>query len=523
MPTRGTMSWIRTYLHGVRSGSEGLPEPGEARCRMWPSTKQFIVTMTMIGGLLVVSCDGTPDPTPMPTSTPTATATATPTPTATATPTPTPTATPTPTPTATPTPTPTATPTRTPTATRTASPAPTVTPIARLTATDWMPGQLFGLSVSASADAIAVGSPAFEETISEAGALPGVAYIFTGPFTRSGHGVARFTAPDGNKGGFGWSVSLTSETMAVGAPGFWSGLGAAYVFDKPNEGWTSTSEAVKLTSPRGETDGYFGISVSMSGGTIAVGVYREDESGAVYLFEKSPEGLWQSTPDAIELTAPDAIAREDASLFGWSVAISDDTLVVGMPREGDPGAAYLFTRPPAGWASVEDPIELTAPDGSVGDMFGASVAISGDTVVVGAAGYGKNLQRGSAFVFAKPASGWASTFDAAKLVPPVRESGDWFGWSVAVSGDAVLVGADDSNAIYGRYDAYLFATPWDGWSRGWDTVTIDPFPFAIESTGDDAYGISVAVVDDIVVLGASNLEGPGAVYVFDRGALRYRP
>ena len=209
-------------------------------------------------------------------------------------------------------------------------------------------------------------------------------------------------------------MALTSDTIAIGAPGVSRGTGAAYIFARPDEGWESTSKAAKLTSPRGEADKFFGYSVSVGSETVAVGAIRENEPGSLYLFEKPGRGAWQSTSDAIELTAPDTA---DTSFFGWSVVISDDTLVVGMPQQAGAGAAYLYSRPPDGWASVSDPIKLTAPDGCTGDMFGASVAINGDTVVVGAAGYGESPQRGAAYVFTKPVEGWSSTSDADKLVP----------------------------------------------------------------------------------------------------------
>ena len=302
---------------------------------------------------------------------------------------------------------------RGPSPTPTHTPSPTVThtptPTAKLADPDGTPGTLFGWSVSASAGAIAVGAPTWGETVNDLGAV----YVFTGPFMPSGGDVAELTPPGGDEGNFGWSVALTSDTIAIGAPGVSRGTGAAYIFARPDEGWESTSKAAKLTSPQGEADKFFGYSVSVDSETVAVGAIRENEPGSLYLFEKPGRGAWQSTSDAIELTAPDTA---DTSFFGWSVVISDDTLVVGMPQQAGAGAAYLYSRPPDGWASVSDPIKLTVPDGCTEDMFGASVAINGDTVVVGAAGYGESPQRGAAYVFTKPVEGWSSTSDADKLV-----------------------------------------------------------------------------------------------------------
>ena len=400
---------------------------------------------------------------------------------------------------------PTATHTPTPMATHTPTPT-TWSHTTRLTSPDDTAGYLFGFSVFASADNIAVGAPVWETASG-----PGTVYVFSDPFEDmfSGDDTAVLSPPDSDVGEFGWSVSLTSDGLAVGAPGFWRGTGEAYVYTKPPDGWVSTSEAAKLTSPRGEADKYFGYSVSVGAETVAVGAFREDEPGSVFLFEKPGASAWQSTSDAMELTAPDT---EDSSLFSWSVAVSDDMLVVGMPREDGAGVAYLYTKPPTGWASVANPIMLTSPDGRPGDMFGASVAVSGDTVVVGAAGFGEVPLPGAAYVFTKPAEGWSSTSDAAKLVPPVSDYGDWFGWSVAVSGDAVVVGAYDQYLTNAGNEAYLFTRPPGGW--GTDPTT--PISFSIdEPTKVGPFGVSVSVVGGMVILGASSEDGHGAVYVFE--------
>ena len=397
---------------------------------------------------------------------------------------------------------------RGPSPTPTHTPSPTVThtptPTAKLADPDGTPGTVFGWSVSASVGAIAVGAPAWGENVN----APGAVYVFTDPFMPSEGDVAELTSPGGDEGNFGWSVSLTSDTIAIGAPGVSRGTGAAYILARPDEGWESTSKAAKLTSPRGEADKFFGYSVSVGSETVAVGAIRENKPGSLYLFEKPGRGAWQSTSDAIELTATDT---ETSSYFGWSVAFSDDVLVVGMPQQAGAGAAYLYSRPPDGWASVSDPIKLTAPGGCTEYMFGASVAINGDTVVVGAAGYGESPQRGAAYVFTKPAEGWSSTSDAVMLVPPVRDLGDWFGWSVAVSGDVVMVGANDAYKTAAGYEAYMFAKPLGGWGTG----NIEPISFALEPTGNYAVGSSVAVVDDRVVLAASSEVSPGAVYIFE--------
>ena len=380
---------------------------------------------------------------------------------------------------------------------------------AKLLSPDGDMGGLFGRSLSMIEGAVAVGAPDLLKDSSE-----GTAYVFA---RSSGNWLSdvdtvQLTPPDEDEShGFGWSVSMTLDTVAVAAPRFYddSRQGAAYLYTKPDGGWASTSEAAKLTPPPGEDGKFFGISVSVNAGTAVVGAIREDEPGAAYLFMMPDGGPWRSTSGAIELTAPDA---EGSSYFGWSVAITGDTLVVGMPSQDGPGAAYLYTKPRDGWAFVADPVKLTSPGATPVDMFGASVAISGDTVVIGAAGFGSVPLHGAAYVFTKPADGWASTSDAAKLMPEFGESGDWFGWSVAVRGDTVVVGAQNNSTAPATNAAYLFSRP-DG---GWVSVSAPPFEVAVAGSVDSGeFEVSVAIARKTVVIGASSESDPGAVYVFE--------
>ena len=147
--------------------------------------------------------------------------------------------------------------------------------------------------------------------------------------------------------------------------------------------------------------------------------------------------------------------------FGNSVSISGNTVVVGAPLgvNGDQGAAYVFTEPALGWKDNTETAELTASDGAGADYFGTSVSISGNTVVVGA--YGVNGSQGAAYVFTESGSGWVSTSMAAKLTASDGASGDTFGYSVSISGNTVVVGAYSAtvNGNSNAGAAYVFATP----------------------------------------------------------------
>ena len=122
----------------------------------------------------------------------------------------------------------------------------------------------------------------------------------------------------------------------------------------------------------------------------------------------------------------------------------------------DQGAAYVFTEPGSGWANMTQTAKLTASDGAADDYFGGSVSISGNTVVVGADGatVGGNSDQGAAYVFTEPGSGWANMTQTAKLTASDGAAGDYFGCSVSISGNTVVVGADyatvGANATRGR-------------------------------------------------------------------------
>ena len=182
---------------------------------------------------------------------------------------------------------------------------------------------------------------------------------------------------------------------------------------------------------------------------MIAGAYNDDvganmDQGSAYVFVK-PGGGWASGTQTATLTASDGAADDR---FGLSVAVSGDTVVIGEPLDDfganvDQGSAYVFVKPGGGWVSGTQLAKLTASDGTAVDRFGFSVAVSGDTVVAGAYldDVGANMDQGSAYVFVKPGGGWASGTQSAKLTASDGAGNNWFGWSVAVSGDTVVAGA----------------------------------------------------------------------------------
>jgi hypothetical protein len=175
-----------------------------------------------------------------------------------------------------------------------------------------------------------------------------------------------------------------------------------------------------------------------------------DEAGATYPITIDPLIAQQA-----KLTASDGAAGDN---FGKSVAISGDTVVIGAPGDDvlatNQGSAYVFVRSGTSWSQQQ---KLTASDGAVGDWFGNAVALSGDTAVIGAFGddIGSNANQGSAYVFVRSGTGWAQQ---QKLTASDGAQDDVFGISVALSGDTVMVGApgDDFSVFSNIGTVYAF-------------------------------------------------------------------
>jgi hypothetical protein len=177
----------------------------------------------------------------------------------------------------------------------------------------------------------------------------------------------------------------------------------------------------------------------------------------------------------------------NASL-GISVAISGDTLVAGAPY-AQPAAAYVFVKPASGWADTTTfAAKLTASDGVTDDGFGSSVAILGDTVVVGATQFNIG-SKGAAYVFVKPASGWKSTSAfTAKLTASGGFNSDAFGSQVAISANTIFVGASDARvgANAGQGAVYVFEEPGPAGRRRPRSRRGSPSPAATRTTSSEA-------------------------------------
>ncbi|MGK3986771.1 hypothetical protein WME99_27235 [Sorangium sp. So ce136] len=301
------------------------------------------------------------------------------------------------------------------------------------------PADEFGAAVAISGDKLVVGAPGDGER----GAASGAAYVFT----RAGSAWSqpKKLLPDGESAGdrFGSSVAISGNTIVVGAPGDGdrgAGSGAAHVFVRADSAW---SRQQKLLPADGAAGDHFGHSLAVAEDTVVVGapgdVVRGVVSGSAHVFARA-DSAWSQRQKLLPLRP----ATGDR--FGSSVAVAEDTIVVGARGEdderngADSGAAYVFARAGSSWS---EPQRLVLADGLSSDFFGSSVATAGDAIAVGAYFKDDNgAESGFARVFARAGAAW---YEQQELLPPDGSDGRLLGDAVAISGDTIVVRSEDGD------------------------------------------------------------------------------
>jgi hypothetical protein len=266
----------------------------------------------------------------------------------------------------------------------------------------------------------------------------------------------------------------------------------------------ASCEQAKLSASDANADDRFGVSVAIDGNIAVVGAYQNDsngpDSGAVYVYELSGSQWVQQQ----KLTASDASTGDQ---FGRSVAVYGNTIVVGSYLDDNSiGSAYVFACASGIWSQQQ---KLTASDANTADKFGGSVSISNDTIVVGA--YGDDKYTGSAYVFARNGPAWSQQ---QKLTASDAATGDYFGCSVAVDDNTIIIGAcnRDHSGCQDAGSAYVY-------ERQGTTWTQQDILHASDGSEAARFGYSVALDGNWAVIGAyeCGIDGvphAGAAYVF---------
>ena len=387
-------------------------------------------------------------------------------------------------------------------------------PTAKLYAPDGAPANFFGYSVALSGDTAIVGVPLDSlESVNPASVSEGSVYVFTRKGT-NWELQQKLTASDAaNRDYFGANVSIDGNTVVVGAlfddVGASVNQGSAYVFNRSGTVWT---QQAKLTATQGAAGDRFGVSVEISGETVVVGNKRDQ--GAAYVFTRSGTAWTQQQ----QLTPANGAAGDE---FGSVVTISGETIFVsatGRPVSGadNQGAVYVFTRSGGVWSEQQ---VLTAVDGAAGDRFGSDLAISGNAAIIGAYldDIGAAADRGSAYIFTSSGGVWT---EQAKLLAADGAAGDHFGLSVAIGGNTVVVGAPDNDFPAPVNDIYVDAGSAYVFTGSGTTWTLQT-QLSVENVGgvfgDRArFGGSAAISGETVLVGirgADNEDGLAGVYL----------
>jgi len=311
---------------------------------------------------------------------------------------------------------------------------------------------------------------------------------------------------------FGYAAAISGDVALIGAYGNddnGSSSGSAYVFRFDGADWT---EQAKLLPADGNAGDYFGKAVALRGNVAVVGAHGDDDNGlnagSVYIFRYVDANWVQET----KLLAADANAGD---AFGGAVAIDGNTLVIGASNDDhgdelDAGSVYVYHYEDANWTQEA---KLPSPDSNEADYFGCSVAISGNVIVVGTANDDENgSNAGAAYIFHFNGSSWAMQ---AKLMTSDGDDFDYFGRAVGISSDAntVVVGSygdDDNGSAAGA--AYIFRFDGSTWAEKAKLLTGDGEP-------GDWFGYALAISGDEAVIAAQfdddKGSSSGSAYVFD--------
>ena len=360
----------------------------------------------------------------------------------------------------------------------------------------------FGSSLSISGDTAVVTAEGYSS-------FNGSAYVFV----RDGRGgwfqQAKLIIDDGIKeNGFGRSASISGDTIIVGAiaddeNGIHSG--SAYIFVRDDNG--NWSQQAKLLAEDGSANHLFGNSVSILENTAVIGAMWDNQGidgvalGSAYIFIRDENGTWSQQT---KLIAEDNLAQYS---FGISISISENTVLIGTNSD----AAYVFSPNETGeWTQQA---KLTADDSSANSSFGRSVSISGDTIVTGDTEDNENGSRsGSAYVFIRDFNGvWNRQ---TKLMPLDGNANDLFGSSVSISEDTMIISAQyDDDHAESSGSAYVFVRDNNGnWNQHAKLLAFD-------ASAHDRLGNSVSISGNTVVVGVKAGDdygnNSGSAYIFD--------
>jgi len=369
---------------------------------------------------------------------------------------------------------------------------PTTLPSAKMVlASDVASGDAFGISVAINGDTVVIGARFHDSSGTDSGS----AYIYTRSGTIWTEQTKLTASDDAKDNNFGFSVAIHENTIVIGAHNTDSGgiRGSAYVYVQSGSVWT---QQAKLVAIDGAAEDNFGVDVAIEADTIVIGADHATtatgiKSGSVYVYTGSGT-VW--TEQAV-LTASDA-ATDDR--FGYSVAINGETIVIGAFLDDDDigidsGSAYVYIQSGSVWTQQA---KLKAGDGADSDHFGLCVAIDGETIVIGAEqdDTENGIESGSVYVYTHSGTVWT---EQAKLRASDGADNDDFGIGVAINGDTIVIGAQETATESGTRSGgvYVYIRSGTVWSEQAKLTASD-------GAEEDYFGFSVAIYGETIVIGS---------------------
>ena len=375
-------------------------------------------------------------------------------------------------------------------------------PQGSLTGSTILTNEMFGSSVAIDGDTAIIGA-IFHEGV---GINSGVAYIFERTGTTWSESVELLSSDEDEDDRFGWSSALSGDLAVVSArynadAGY--GSGSAYVFERVAGVW---SETAKLVASEEKNNDFFGNSITVDGNTIVVGSTGQDgvqfDSGAAYVFEKVG-GVWTQT----------SILKSDSPQMGDNLgsrlSLNDADGYLAVSARGIDGVAanvggvFVYERVGGVWSQAA---LLTPADGGTSDIFGSSVSIDGNTLAIGSALHdGNGTDAGAVYMYERIAGTWTFT---QKIVATNGVTLDYFGASVSVSGDNLLLGAwGDDGAGFNVGRVYKYQRLGAEWFETSQLVSGG-------STFNENFGSSVSLDGDSAVIAARGDLAGGKTYFY---------
>lgn len=379
----------------------------------------------------------------------------------------------------------------------------------------------FGISVAIESNVIIAGSPLYDGTHLDQGAI----LVYEKPQTGWQSGVESYLLTSSNPGSNNWlglDVSIRSNIIGAGIAAYgpvFGVQGGVMVFEKPGANWSNQTEDAFLTIKESRFVTYFKPRIFITEEIIFLGLSVEDgqelSSGTVFGFSKVG-GNWDSATESFKLLLNQGATEHN---LGISLAVNNDYLFAGNTNDNNglfSGSVAVFKKPVSGWLDINfEHTKIGAPSQSASEgRFGHDVAISGKYAVVGAPQDDKiALDAGAAYIFEKEGQQWIKK---AKLTNKSGKAGDRFGENVAIYANTIAVAApynSDNGTKSGK--VYIFEKPINGWEDTDSPFEINP----VEPLEKDYFGTSIKIYRNEMVVTSfekGSSQNVGRAFVFQR-------